>query len=65
MRALPCPRPVVGREATVEVSEGRPPVVVATDMAVPPRTEATGRLPPPVEGMRALDAIESRPVAVP
>ena len=57
VRALPWPRPVVGREATVEVSEGLPPAVVATDMAVPPRTEATGRLPPPVDGMRALDAM--------
>ena len=57
LRALPWPRPVVGRDATVEVSEGRPPAVVATDMAVPPRTEATGRLPPPVDGMRALDAM--------
>ena len=57
VRALPWPRPVVGRDATVEVKEGRPPAVVATDMAVPPRTEATGRLPPPVDGMRALDAM--------
>ena len=57
----PCPRPVVGREATVEVNEGRPPaVVVATDRAVPPRTEAMGRRPPPVEGMRAFDAIDCR-----
>ena len=57
VRALLCPRPVVGRDATVDVREGRPPamVVVATDiMAVPPRTDATGRRPPPVEGMRAL-----------